>query len=385
MRIFLSCQQALRPHPVPAYAFWEYYLRSALTESGHEVIQTPDVDWAEGLMPLSAESRASWLNQTWGRTIEFIEAEHRRRPISLFLGYLFPNQVLPSAVRAIRSTGVPTVNFFCDNVREFAKVPDSFRDFDLHWVPEADARAMYAAAGLPYVYSAMPMWVQPKFRTISDVENGGAIFVGSHDVLREDLLRDAIERGLSVKIYGSGWLEGVPTVPVRGQSFGQKVANQVEFLRREGIRGIAMKATYLTREKHPREWIERNVHPPIASDSYFNATREAGVVIGINRCPTFQRPFSNPLRYSRLRDIEAPMLGACYLTEMAPGIGDLYDIGSEIETYRDASELVEKAKRLQADPATRLALRRGGQRRALADHTIEKSLKLLTAKLGIST
>jgi hypothetical protein len=384
MRIFLSCQQALGPHPVPAYDFWEFYFKNALVESGHEVIQTPGVDWAEGLMPLSAESRTAWLNQTWGRTIEFIEAEHRRRPISLFLSYLFPNQVLPSAVRAIRSTGVPTVNFFCDNVREFTRVPDSFRDFDLHWVPEADARAMYAAAGLPYVYSAMPMWVPPKFRIIPNEEKGGAIFIGSHDVLREDLLQDAARRGLSVEIYGSGWLEGPPKGPVRRQSFGQRVANQVDFFRREGVRGVAMKATYLTRDKHPREWIETSAHLPIVNDSYFNATREATVVIGINRCPTFRRPFSNPIRYSRLRDIEAPMLGACYLTELAPGIEDLYDIGSEIETYRDTSELVEKAKRLEADPAKRLAIRRGGQRRALADHTIEKSLKRLAAKLGIS-
>ena len=369
---------------MPAYAFWEYYLRNALVESGHEVIQTPDVDWAEGLMPLSAQSRTAWLNSTWGRTIGFIETEHRRRPISLFLSYLFPNQVLPSAVRAIRSAGIPTVNFFCDNVREFTKVPDSFKDFDLHWVPEADARAMYTAAGLPYVHSAMPMWVQPKYRTISDVEDGGAIFIGSHDVLREDLLRDAIKGGLQVKIYGSGWLEGPPASPVRRQSFGQMVANQVDFIRREGFRGIAMKATYLAREKHPREWIKKSAHPPISNDTYFNTTREAGVVIGINRCPTFQRPFSTPLRYSRLRDIEAPMLGACYLTEMAPGIEELYDIGSEIETYRDAGELMEKAQRLQADPAKRLAIRREGQRRALADHTIEKSLNLLVAKLGIS-
>jgi hypothetical protein len=162
------------------------------------------------------------------------------------------------------------------------------------------------------------------------------------------------------------------------------VANQVDFIRREGFRGIAMKATYLAREKHPREWIKKSAHPPISNDTYFNTTREAGVVIGINRCPTFQRPFSNPLRYSRLRDIEAPMLGACYLTEMAPGIEELYDIGSEIETYRDAGELMEKAQRLQADPAKRLAIRREGQRRALADHTIEKRLNLLVAKLGIS-
>jgi len=77
------------------------------------------------------------------------------------------------------------------------------------------------------------------------------------------------------------------------------------------------------------------------------------------------------------------MLGACYLTEMAPGLGDLYEVGAEIETYRNAGELIEKAKQLKADPRKRLRLRQGGQRRALAHHTIEKSVARISRELGI--
>jgi len=365
MRIFLSCQQALKAHPVPAYAFWEYYLRSALTEAGHEVVQAPDVDWAEGLMPLSAEQRAAWLDRTWTRTVDFIQAEHRRNPIRLFLGYLFPLQVEPSAVRTIRGAGVPTVNFFCDNVREFTEVPANFRDFDLHWVPEADARSMYA------------------HRAVSEAEDESVIFVGSHDVLREDLLGEAVGKGVDVQIYGPGWLDSPQDGAAAGPSKGRRWANQMEFLRKEGFRGLALRATYQLRRMRPRDWIGQSAHPPLADEAYFKATREAKVVIGINRCPSFRRSFSNPLRYSRLRDIEAPMLGACYLTEMAPGLGDLYEVGAEIETYRNAGELIEKAKQLKADPRKRLRLRQGGQRRALAHHTIEKSVARISRELGI--
>jgi spore maturation protein CgeB len=123
----------------------------------------------------------------------------------------------------------------------------------------------------------------------------------------------------------------------------------------------------------------------LSEEAYFETTRHAQIAIGVNRCPSFRRSFSDPLRYSRLRDIEAPMLGACYLTEMAPGIPDLYEIGKEIETYQDAGELVEKAKRLQEDAARRLELRRNGQRRALADHTIARSVEHISRKLGITT
>jgi hypothetical protein len=384
MRIFLSCQQALKPHPVPAYAFWEYYLKSALAEAGHEVIQTPAVDWAEGLTPLSREKRAAWLEETWGRTVDFIRAEHRRNPVSLFLGYLFPTQIEPSALRAIRDAGVPTVNFFCDNVREFTRIPKAFIDFDLHWVPEADARTMYTSAGLAFVYRPMPMWVPPKYRTISNSENGSVTFVGSHDILREDLLGDAVRKGLRVEIFGSGWIDGPKSRIPAERSIVRKISNQANFFRNWGLRGMAMRATYQFREKKPREWIVDRAHSPISDEAYFRATGDADVMIGINRCPSFRRTFSNPLRYSRLRDIEAPMLGACYLTEMAPGIEDLYEIGAEIETYRDADELVEKAKYLQGDPSKRLRLRQRGQLRALSEHTIDKSLELISRKLGIS-
>jgi hypothetical protein len=382
MRIFLSCQQALKAHAVPAFAFWEYYFRNALAEAGHEVVECPGVDWAEGLTPLSPGERARWLERTWTRTVEFLRAEHGRKPIGLFLGYLFPNQVEPSAIRAIREVGVPAVNFFCDNVREFTRVPAPFRDFDLHWVPEAEGRSLYVSAGLPFVYLPMPVWVQPGLRTIPPSENESVVFIGSRDVLREDLLGDAVARGLDVQIYGSGWRDAGPA-PSR--SVARMLLGHAGFVRREGIHGVSMRATYRMRPKRPYGPIEERSHAPLSEEAYFETTRHAQIAIGVNRCPSFRRSFSDPLRYSRLRDIEAPMLGACYLTEMAPGIPDLYEIGKEIETYQDAGELVEKAKRLQEDAARRLELRRNGQRRALADHTIARSVEHISRKLGITT
>ncbi|HEY4990092.1 MAG TPA: glycosyltransferase [Opitutaceae bacterium] len=368
---------------MPAYAFWEYYFRNALAEAGHEVIETPGVDWAGGLPDLPRAERRQWLDETWSRTVGHAVSEHAKEPIDLFLGYLFPQQVEPSGVREMRKAGIPTVNFFCDNVREFTAVPQSFRDFDLHWVPEADARPLYASAGLPFAYLPMPMWVPPELRTIPASENDATVFVGSHDVLREDLLGEAVSLGLKLEIYGSGWLEGEPGQKPLAPNLARTFANQFAFVRREGLRGMAMRTTYKARAKRPREWIRSGAHPPLVGESYFTTTRNAQVVIGVNRCPSFRRPFSNPLRYSRLRDIEVPMLGACYLTEMAPGIGDLYEIGVEIETYRDAGEMFEKVALLQADSGRRISLRQKGQRRALSDHTIARSIATIARKLGI--
>jgi hypothetical protein len=384
MRIFLSCQQALKSHAVPAYAFWEFYFRNALLEAGHEIVEAKEVDWAEGLTALSKADRAEWLERTWTRTVEFVTSLHGSSRIDLFLSYLFPYQVEPSAVRAVRALGIPCVNFFCDNVREFERVPASFADFDLHWVPEAEARPLYAATGLSFIYAPMPMWVRPDLRSLPEKEAGDAVFIGSHDDLREELLGEAVELGLPLRLMGAGWKGGGPGGVDSPRTFLRTAVNQAEFLRTEGIRGWVMRATYRFRKRRSPEWIERHLLPPIHGDDYFKALRESRVAVGINRYPSFRRPFSNPRRYSRLRDIEAPMVGACLLTEAAPGLEDLYEIGAEIETFRDAGELVEKTALLLADPARRLSLRQKGQRRALRDHTIARSLERIMQRLGLA-
>jgi hypothetical protein len=263
-------------------------------------------------------------------------------------------------------------------------VPASYRAFDLHWVPEAEARPFYAAAGLPYVYAAMPVWVPPPFRTIPAEENTDVVFIGSHDALREELLGEAVALGLPLRLHGDGWLPGAgPVTPPPDFSFGQRLQNQVAFLRRHGLLGFAMRATYRWHRPRANDWIQRHWQPALRGEAYFRGTRESAVVIGINRYPSFRHSFSRPHRYSRLRDIEAPMLGACYLTEWAPGLEDLYEPGREIETFRDGSELVAKAAQLAGDPARRRELRERGQRRALADHTIARTLLRLGAALGL--
>ena len=382
MRIFLSAQQALRRHAVPGYAFWEFYLKQGLAEAGHEVIETPGADWAEGLTPMEPAARSRWLGETWTRTTDFLRTEHARQPVGLFLSYLFPDQVEPAAVTAIRALGIPCVNFFCDNVREFTRVPESYRSFNLHWVPEADARALYTKARLPFIYAPMPMWVPPALRSVPEKENTDITFIGSHDRLREDLLGEAVARGLPLRLHGDGWRPGGPVAGPPPRTLGGTVANQLALLRTHGLRGFAMRATYQLQRPRPNGWIGQCWQPPLTGEDYFSATRESQIVIGINRYPSFRHPFARPGRYSRLRDIEAPMLGACYLTEQAPGLEDLYDLGAEIETYGDAVELVEKATQLQREPARRASLRRLGQRRALTDHTLARSLQRIVEKLG---
>src|SRR3989442_11146866 len=50
MRILVSCLQSRKRYPIPAYEFWRPYFVQGLQEAGHEVLEVPGVDWAEGLI-----------------------------------------------------------------------------------------------------------------------------------------------------------------------------------------------------------------------------------------------------------------------------------------------------------------------------------------------
>ncbi len=79
------------------------------------------------------------------------------------------------------------------------------------------------------------------------------------------------------------------------------------------------------------------------------------------------------------------MMGACYLTEWTGELERLYELGEEIETYRTAEEMVEKIRELETDTAKRRRLRCQGQKRALSDHTIAKSINNIAATLRLGS
>ena len=389
LRIVLCCQQDLQAHPLPAYRFWAEYFRHGLAEAGHTVLECPDCDWAKGLLPLSVEERRSWQTETWTRHDDWLRRELANRPVDLFLGYLFPLQIDPAAIRAIRDQGVPCVNFFCDNVREFLRVPAEFAAFDLHWVPEYKAGALYRRARLPFLTAPMPCWVPPQWRTPNVVEKFAPTFIGTRDGQREALFAAAIERGLEVELRGVGWraADPPPTLPTPPPSRDQRerIARQKAFVRQHGWLALARKtANSWFPRPPPRLDFTAYARPAPRDDAYWEILRNSRVCLGVNRYPSFRHPWHRPDTYSRLRDLEAPMVGACYLTEWTEGLDGLYELGSEIETYRDATELAEKTRALSFDAARRASLRERGQRRALRDHTIGQTINRIAGRLGVA-
>ncbi len=383
LRIFLSCQQSVVQHAVPAYRFWAEYFRAACAEAGHVLIEEPSCDWAEGLLPLPPDARRHWLERTWSAALRRIEKELDHGGVDFFLGYLFPAQVTEEALAGLRSRSVPTVNFFCDNVREFRSVPPAFRSFDLHWVPEHAALTLYRSAKLPHLSAPMACWVPPACRTPVQRETLPVTFVGTRDEQREVLFADAIDCGLRLELRGVGWDGSAPStfVPRPAVDWCERIRRQWEFGRQHGWAALIRK---LSSRRRPLEFdFAAYTRPAPVGDDYWRVLRESAVCLGVNRFPSLRFPFDRPGTYSRLRDIEAPMAGACYLTEWTEGLDSLYEPGREIATYRTPAELAHISRELMADPARRAQLRIAGQRRALAEHGIASTLSKIAQHLGL--
>jgi hypothetical protein len=387
MRILVSCQQSCRRHPIPAYEFWRPYFVRGLTEAGHEVLEVPGIDWAEGLVHRPGAALDLWRERTWQAVRSFVHAERRDRPVDLFLSYLYPTQIEVGAIRDLQSMGIPCVNFFCDNVREFGTLPAEFRAFALHWVPEFEALQMYRAAGLAHVHAPMPCWIPQNLRSVTATETEPPTFVGSADILRRDLFSRAVQAGATFTVRGAGWSserDGGRAAP-RQRRPSAIVANQVALVRSHGLGALLRKAASWLLPMRPAPLPAWSIKAaPASENEYFRITREATICLGVNRVPTARNSNLHPLRYSRLRDIEAPMLGACYLTEWTEGLECLYEIGTEIEVYRTAEELSAKLGELASDAKRRRSMRRRAQRRALEEHCLGRSIARISERVGLS-
>lgn len=385
MKILLSCLQSLHKHSIPAHDFWRSYFVEGCREAGITPLEVPDVDWAEGAA-LSGDGQglASWRARTWGKTVAFARKQHAQGGIDFFLGYLYPCQVEQAAVRELQGIGIPCVNFFCDNVREFRKVPAAYIPFDLHWVPEYEALPMYRSAGLPHMHAAMPCWIPRQLRILPKQENEPPTFIGSADPLRKSLLGTVLAADVRLTVRGPGWGDSSSQTSCgcgRTEKSGSLLSNQLALLNRHGPGALLAKAVDAVFPLPSPVIPPKQVKPAVFGKEYFRVTREAQVTVGVNRVPATRRSLRWPLSYSRLRDIEAPMLGACYLTEWTQGLDKLYDLGVEVETYRSADEMVEKLRMLSSCPKLRLELRRLGQRRALQDHNVCSSIRKIISTL----
>jgi hypothetical protein len=89
------------------------------------------------------------------------------------------------------------------------------------------------------------------------------------------------------------------------------------------------------------------------------------------------------LRHLRLREFEAPMSGALYLTEDQPELAEYFTPGQEMLTYTDRDDLLDKVRYYLAHQEQAERIRRAGLERARREHTWQHRFADLFSALGL--
>lgn len=389
MRVLVCAFSRPFPQSDGPWPLWTPPFLEGLKACGCEALEPKTVDLIE---PFLRRADADWIRRhrpaLTERLLDEVKRLHRQTPLDLIFTYFWEFQVDPEGMRAITDLGIPTVNFFCDNVREFSSVEPLTRSFTLNWVPEVGALPFYRRVGAPHVH--LPMAASPShFPYEERPEKRRVVFIGSADVVRRHLL-DQVRDRLPLRVGGTGW------APAPREEARPSVATERSLAVRVGT--LAHRAGRLLRRNPRATWnhfeqrrAERRLAGRFsdllletrAPSAMLEAFWDSAVTLGINRFPTPEASLAAPRVYARLRDLEAPMAGAAYLTERTEDLPHLFEEGREVLAYRTAEELVAQAERMLDDPELRRRLRGAGRRRALAEHTWETRFRALFRHLGL--
>ena len=404
MRIFAAVRHALNPAQFYG-GLWSANFYPAWRGLGHEIVESQvDLAPASRFMAVASVFTREELqlrSQLTARIVDELTAAHRQRPIDLFLTYFYNSHFDPAAFAEVRALGIPSINFFCNSIHQFGLVAGIAAAVDWSWHAERDAHDSYVRAG------ARPVWVQMaadpcvyRPAPVTD-RRRAACFVGQRYADRDQLAAALIARQVPLDLYGAGWADpggvthtgessevylGRRSFPAGTQgAYAQVVAAT---LKSHGLVGGTRRL--LRRLGHRRASRRAAAVCATAAKGMVPPGKIADTFASYEVCLNFSNvwsdgdPGSALVPHVRLRDFEGPMSRSCYLTGHSDEIAECYEIGREIDTYRDAGELVDKTRFYLSHPDAAERLRAAGHQRAARDHTWVRRFETLFARTGLN-
>jgi spore maturation protein CgeB len=367
MRIFFA---------VPRSAWVDLNLRRSLEDMGHQLVRFDFPGWPD-------DGDAAWQAHGKPRTNQhLLDAFRAAERVDLFFGYFYSSVVYPETIRQIKQSGVPVVNFSCNNVHQFELVRDIAAEFDVCVVPEQAAQADFKRVGArpvriqlaanPRVYHPMPV---PRTYDVT--------FVGQRYADRAELLHHLHANAIAVRAWGAGWQSR------KRLDFAHVKAAValVEDERWDGVRRIVRRR--LTPSTSPvavADNVDTSIFggPRLLQRDLVTMFSRSRLSLGFATAGDSHRS-AQRLTHLRLREFEAPMSGALYLTEHQDELAEYFTPGEEVLTYSDRDDLLDKARYYLAHHEQAERVRRAAFKRARQQHTWQHRFSELFARLGLRT
>lgn len=385
MRLFLAIPRS--PNPSFTSDLWKANLHDPLVDMGHDVAL-----WDEGSQPMfdldpdapaTAPARARFSE----RFLDAVEAAHAASPLGLVLTYFSDSHVEPAAIDRVRDRTAPIVNFFCNNVHQFHLVRRTARHYTACLVPEGEALPRYRAVGAEPLF--FPMAANPKiYRPVSAAPRYDATFAGQRYGDRTAGILALREAGVDAHAFGQHW-----AAPAAANASASASAGAGSPSGESRLGAVARAVQLALQGRNPlvaardrRDWARLcsrhpgAIHGPVGDEAYVALFSESRISLGFLILGDTHRT-RRALRQIRLREFEAPMAGAFYLTGWLEEMALHYEIGQEIVCYRSLTEMVDLARHYLAHESARERIRIAGHARALRDHTWHRRFEELFREL----
>ncbi len=334
LRNALRQRLAQRPHPswpkrkgelhiFLAYYLsnWEFILPKALAPFG----KVTTFQWSSGDFDAESAdvlSRRRALNRNM---LNAFHRAHREQPVDAVIGYLSGANTNPEALAEMAHCGAAIFNFCFDDKLglpgrmvggQFASPAAIATVVDLNLTSAPSSRVKYAVHGGLSMF--FPEAGQPDFHKPYEVPlDFDVSFVGARYGWRGPFI-DKLQQllapaGVKITCFGRGWPGG-----------------------------------QISDEELVKLYSRSRINLGFAGVGY-----------------------SRNLMCLKGRDFEVPMSGGLYLTQDNPELRLVFEVGSEILTYKDEEDCARVIRAMLADPHRADAIRKAGRARALRDHTYE--------------
>jgi len=376
MRIFQVIESSTNPS-LKTNKTWYRNLHEPLVDLGCDVFLFSAEEGRTAMVKRDATLRSEFSS----RMLDAFRLEHARKPFDLAFFYLMDGMFDPAAIDEIRRQCVITTNFSCNNIHQFYLVADISKHFDLNLYSEKAAKLKFDGIGVNSLW--WPMASNPKYFHPVDVPRTiQASFVGANYALRSRLVHFLLDGGIDVQVYGPGWAGEMgnslrSTAKRSLLGFKSLLATSPE----ARCTASAQLAEYDFNRMICSSYPE-NMHAPVSDDDLIALYSRSQISLGFLEVYEAHNPIAPVKRHLHLREFEAPMCGALYITGYLDELTELFEPDKEVVVYRDQEELLSKVRYYLANGAEAEKVRQAGRKRALSDHTYHKRFEQLFDVVG---
>lgn len=267
--------------------------------------------------------------------------------------FLFTNELEKSTISKIsKDLKTKTVNWFADDNWRYYNYSKFWAPyFDLCVTTYDESLKLYKKQGVLAIKS---QWAaNPKlFHPVTSTEPVPSVtFVGTNYGSRGEVIEELKTNGVSASGFGKGFDAGRVSHERMLEIFSNSIIN-LNFSASSGFWGAGVAKTI--------------------GRLFFTKVSDGYQFIGDKLPANIRSIWARRLPQIKGRVFEVPACGGFLLTEEVPGLAEYYEIGKEIEVFKNSSELKSKVKFYLDHQEKAKEIGANSLQRTLAEHTYEK-------------